>query len=41
MRAQLNLWDQCGGINSAARANASDPSACCPVDAHCEHLNQW
>jgi hypothetical protein len=26
---QLTMWEQCGGINSGAQANATDPNTCC------------
>ena len=40
-RPQLSMWDMCGGLSSPAQANSSDTSACCPVDSHCQHVNEW
>jgi hypothetical protein len=41
-RSQLNLWDQCGGINSPTTgADAIDNAACCPVDSRCARINAW
>jgi hypothetical protein len=40
-KTKLNLWDQCGGINSGAGADAMDHTACCPVESYCLRVNAW
>ena len=34
--AQLRVWDQCGGRNSPAAANTTDPASCCPTGSVCK-----
>jgi hypothetical protein len=39
--AQALLWDQCGGLNSPAQANAPQPGLCCQAGSACMYINPW
>jgi hypothetical protein len=41
-RPQLQLWDQCGGISSAAGKDAAiGAGACCAAGSTCNRVNEW
>ncbi len=41
MLLQAELWfDPCGGYLSPVKANATDPSGCCPLDSSCTIWNE-